>query len=131
MVVFDKIFAWMRPYTILTMRCLMRANYVQATPILVADTSTLSAVNYSLLGELAQPCYYIQILNTSTNPVLISLDNVNDNFYIFPGIPLSFPAQDNAQKRDTALFRKGQQFYIKGTPSAGFLTISGLYQPQI
>jgi hypothetical protein len=111
----------------------MKANYVLMAPLQIVDTSTIDKVTWTAVdaGGLTQACYLIKFYNNSANPVFVSMDGTNDCEYIPNGVWFSAYAESNAQKRDAALWRKGEKFFIRGVASPGTFTIAGYYQPQI
>lgn len=115
------------------MRRLMTANYVLMTPLQILDTSTIDKVNYTAVDAagLAEACYNLKFYNYSANPIFLSMDGITDCDYIPPQVSFPGYAQSNSQKRDTAFWRKGQVFWVRGVASVGEFTIAGYYQPQI
>lgn len=106
---------------------------IQAIPLESLDASTLSS-SYQAINPagLPQACFLIEITNgSSTQPVTISLDGVNDHLVIFASGMRDYQGPINTQPNSRgALWPLGQIFYAKGTASTGSIGLSGLYQGQ-
>jgi hypothetical protein len=105
-------------------------NTVQAIPLTILDTSTLTGV-YISLTTLPQPCFYIRVYNASTVPLILSYDGgVTNHDVVGPAMTIQLNAQTNSQPNNhVALFPRGQMISVKGTVGAGLAYLVGYYQP--
>lgn len=108
-------------------------NIVLPIALSVFDSSAMTG-SYQLLsaaGGIPAACIMLRFVNDSTQDIFISYDGVTDHDFL-PGITsfeLNFQA--NAQPTPSvSCMPLGTKIYVKGTAGAGFIYLSGYYNPQ-
>lgn len=106
-------------------------NSVYAVSLATFDSAVLDdsyeAIN---VGGLPEACFLVRITNATDVGLTISLDGVHDHEYIAAAAVIDLPVQTNSQPNNkTALWQKGQIFYVNGTDATGNIYLSGYYQP--
>lgn len=107
----------------------MPKNSIQAVTMMSFDTASLTA-NYQTVDSdgLEQAISYFKVVNNSNQPVTVSLDGSTDHDFFRAGETVPVVVQELGQPRnDVAYFRKGQQFYVKGTAGTGSIYFIGYY----
>lgn len=95
--------------------------------LLTFDTATLTG-SYQFIGSLPESTRIIKFKNSSSVPVTISWNGVNDHDVLAAG---EFTLLDISSNREVASnvleIPKGQGFFIKGSAGIGLVYISSYY----
>lgn len=84
--------------------------------------------SYQTLGTvLAHPCRLFKIANGSGVIVTVTIDGTNDHFVLAPGEINIVDLTSNAVSGASLEIAKGTQFSVKGTASAGLVTLTTWY----
>jgi hypothetical protein len=107
-------------------------NRIQAIPLTNIASSTLTTSYMPInTGGLSNACCILRINSTSSTPVTISYDGVNDHEFLLNGTYFTINAQTNSQPQtNIANFPKGMVVYAKGTAGTGNIYLSGYYTQQ-
>ena len=110
-------------------------NRVMAIPLGAIDATTFSGF-YKDFPALPQPCFFIRIINDSSNDVTISYDGGITDHDVVPTVDngitvLEVPTQTNSQPNsNVALFPKGMVIAVKADEGTGGVYLAGYYQVQ-
>jgi len=106
-------------------------NSVYAIPLEVFDTAVLDGTYEPInVNGIPNACFLIRITNATDVGLTLSLDGVHDHEYIAAAAVIDLPVQTNSQPNNkTALWQKGQIFYVNGTGATGNIYVSGYFQP--
>jgi len=97
---------------------------IKNLPLSVVDTTTLSAVNWTLIdnGTLTKPCFALKVSNYANQSVLISYDGTNAHDSSYPLLEW-FIGPFNGYE-----FQKGTKIYMKLLgASSGFIYLAKYY----
>jgi hypothetical protein len=106
-------------------------NTVAAIPMIAFASSGITA-DYLPLNPLGltAACFFVKVINTSTEDITISYDGVNDGDYIVSDSTLFLPLQSNSAPNNyLANLAQGTRIYAKGTAGTGNIYVVGYYQP--
>lgn len=108
----------------------MAKNSVQAIPLTNIASSTLSS-SYQAINAtgLPFPCFMIRLNSTSSTPVTVSFDGINDHEFLLNGTFVNLNFQTNSRpSNDVAYMKAGTVVWVKGTAGTGNIYLSGYYQ---
>jgi hypothetical protein len=107
----------------------MAQNSVKALTLSTFSSTTMTGTYQSMnYPGLLSPCFFIRIVNASSQAITVSFDGVNDHEYILEDSIFELATQTNAQPNSQqALMSAFTQVYVKGTAGTGNITLSGYY----
>lgn len=110
-------------------------NRVFANTFTYFDATLLTADFQIIEPGIAEPIFYLKVVNTSNVPAILSYDGVYGNDVVLPGDFFDLYLQTNAQpKSRIALFERGLRVYVKRQTNpgkGGYIFVISYYQPTI
>jgi len=108
-------------------------NIVLPIPLSSVNSAGFSGA-YVLLsgaGGITKACISLRIVNDSSIDVTVSFDGVNDHGFVPNGTEWNIDFQTNSQpQNNVCCLPQFTRVYVKAAAGAGFVYLSGFYQPQ-